>query len=252
MRTCMLSQCGAGNAFLIFDCPGQLELYTYDQAFKTIVDTLTNAWHCRHAGCSATLALPNHSQCSWLMQLGSCRLAAVSLMDAQLCTDAGKYMAALLASLSTMLHLELPHINLLSKADLIPTFGELAFDLSYYLEVLPCRHHGTALCIVYDAEGDKGYHVQRVAMLPLHGCCALCMQAGTARGVLPADAAPESGSSADEAGESEQCAVAGAGPQPPGIVHGKRGASLLCQVSEAGTGPVRGGPSHLCVSFAAR
>ena len=64
-----------------------------------------------------------------------CRLAAVNLMDAQLCTDGGKYMAALLASLTTMLHLELPHINLLSKADLIPSYGELAFDLAYYLEV---------------------------------------------------------------------------------------------------------------------
>ena len=49
-------------------------------------------------------------------------------------TDAGKYVAALLASLSAMLHLELPHVNLLSKADLIPSFGELAFDLTFYLE----------------------------------------------------------------------------------------------------------------------
>ena len=74
------------------------------------------------------------------MRTGLCRLAGVNLVDAQLCTDAGKYVAALLASLSTMLHLELPHVNLLSKADLIPSFGELDFDLTFYLEVRKARH----------------------------------------------------------------------------------------------------------------
>ena len=74
------------------------------------------------------------------MHAAWCRLAAVNLVDAQLCTDAGKYVAALLASLGTMLHLELPHVNLLSKADLIPSFGELDFDLSFYLEVRAAWH----------------------------------------------------------------------------------------------------------------
>ena len=74
------------------------------------------------------------------MRTGLCRLAGVNLVDAQLCTDSGKYVAALLASLSTMLHLELPHVNLLSKADLIPSFGELDFDLTFYLEVRKARH----------------------------------------------------------------------------------------------------------------
>ena len=34
-------------------------------------------------------------------------------------------MSALLLSLSTMLHLELPHINVLSKIDLIENYGNL-------------------------------------------------------------------------------------------------------------------------------
>ena len=37
------------------------------------------------------------------------------LVDAHLTSDPGKYLAAALLSLSTMLHLGLPHINALSK-----------------------------------------------------------------------------------------------------------------------------------------
>jgi hypothetical protein len=35
------------------------------------------------------------------------------------------YVSALLMSLSAMLHLELPHINVLSKIDLIESYGKL-------------------------------------------------------------------------------------------------------------------------------
>lgn len=53
------------------------------------------------------------------------QLTAVHLVDAHLCSDPGKYVSALLLSLSTMLHLELPHINVLSKIDLIENYGKL-------------------------------------------------------------------------------------------------------------------------------
>ena len=71
-----------------------------------------------------------------------CRLAAVHLVDAHLCSDPAKYLSALLLSLSVMLHLELPHVNLLSKIDLIEQYGQLDFNLDFYTEVgqacLPC------------------------------------------------------------------------------------------------------------------
>lgn len=63
------------------------------------------------------------------------RLAAVELIDAHLCTDAGKYLSALLLSLSSMLHLELPHVNVLSKADLMDSLGDPDFDLDFYAQV---------------------------------------------------------------------------------------------------------------------
>ena len=74
-----------------------------------------------------------------------CRLAAVHLVDAHLCSDPAKYLSALLLSLSVMLHLELPHVNVLSKIDLIEQYGQLDFNLDFYTEVganllLPACH----------------------------------------------------------------------------------------------------------------
>ena len=60
------------------------------------------------------------------------RLVAVHLMDAVLCTDPAKYLAGCLDALAAMLHLELPHINVLSKVDKLRAYGRLAFDLPFY------------------------------------------------------------------------------------------------------------------------
>lgn len=95
--------------YVLFDLPGQVELFTLHESLKHIVDTITNKW--------------------------DYRLAAVHLVDAHLCTDSAKYISALLLSLSTMLHLELPHVNLLSKIDLIEQYGKLQFKLDFYTQV---------------------------------------------------------------------------------------------------------------------
>ncbi|GAB2292444.1 hypothetical protein Dimus_026684 [Dionaea muscipula] len=65
----------------------------------------------------------------------SLKLTAVHLVDAHLCSDSGKYASALLLSLSTMLHLKLPHVNVLSKIDLIKNYGKLDFNLDFYTDV---------------------------------------------------------------------------------------------------------------------
>lgn len=57
------------------------------------------------------------------------KLTVVHLVDAHLCCDPGKYVSALLLSLSTMLHLELPHINVLSKIDLVESYGKLGMSI---------------------------------------------------------------------------------------------------------------------------
>ncbi|KAJ3417401.1 GPN-loop GTPase 2 [Chytridiales sp. JEL 0842] len=94
--------------YIIFDCPGQAEIFTHYGSFKNVLLTL---------------------------QKNNYRLCVVHLVDAHLCTDASKYIAALMLSLKTMIQLELPHLNVLSKIDLIQTYGKLAFNLDYYTEV---------------------------------------------------------------------------------------------------------------------
>ncbi|KAI5994544.1 hypothetical protein F5J12DRAFT_785744, partial [Pisolithus orientalis] len=67
-------------------------------------------------------------------------LAAVHLCDAHYVTDAAKYVSVLLLSLRTMLQLELPHINVLSKIDLLSHYGDLDFNLDFYTEVQDLSH----------------------------------------------------------------------------------------------------------------
>lgn len=53
------------------------------------------------------------------------KLTAVHLVDSHHCADPAKFISVLCTSLSTMLHVELPHVNVLSKMDLIEQYGKL-------------------------------------------------------------------------------------------------------------------------------
>lgn len=57
------------------------------------------------------------------------------LCDAHYITDAPKYVSVLLLALRAMLHLELPHVNVLSKVDLLPQYGTLG-TLPHHLLML--------------------------------------------------------------------------------------------------------------------
>ncbi|XP_039596175.1 GPN-loop GTPase 2 [Polypterus senegalus] len=95
--------------YFLFDCPGQVELYTHHSSVKNIFAQLVK-WNFR--------------------------LAAVHLVDSHYCADPAKFISVLCTSLSTMLHVELPHVNVLSKMDLIEQYGKLAFNLDFYTDVL--------------------------------------------------------------------------------------------------------------------
>lgn len=95
--------------YFLFDFPGQVELFSLHSNAKSVIMKLIKNLNLR--------------------------LTAVHLVDAHLCSDPGKYVSALLLSLSTMLHLELPHVNVLSKIDLIENYGRLAFNLDFYTDV---------------------------------------------------------------------------------------------------------------------
>ena len=47
------------------------------------------------------------------------RLTCVNLVDSHHCSDAGKFVSVCLTSLTSMLQIALPHVNLLSKVTLL-------------------------------------------------------------------------------------------------------------------------------------
>lgn len=97
------------GCYLFIDCPGQVELYTHHASVRNVV--------------------------SRLQALGY-RLSATHLVDSHYCSDPGKFISVLLTSLATMMHMELPHVNVLSKVDLAEKYGKLHFGLDYYTEVM--------------------------------------------------------------------------------------------------------------------
>jgi hypothetical protein len=62
------------------------------------------------------------------------RLCVVNLIDSFYITSPSQYFSILLLALRSMLQLDLPHINVLSKIDLLKGYGELPQRLDYYTE----------------------------------------------------------------------------------------------------------------------
>lgn len=81
------------ESYMLFDFPGQVELYTHSPCARNILHRLSS-----------------------LLQI---RLTMVQLIDFQYCTDASKFISAALLGTTTLLRLELPAVNVLSKADLV-------------------------------------------------------------------------------------------------------------------------------------
>lgn len=94
--------------YILFDCPGQFELYTDSDSMRSIVDFLTRKM--------------------------KVHLVSVTLIDCMMCVSPHAYVSAVMLSLSMMINLELPHVNILSKMDTMRKLSpEMAFKLEYYL-----------------------------------------------------------------------------------------------------------------------
>ena len=111
---------GAADTYFLFDCPGQVELYTHHESLTHILERLVKAGHRVWCGCACHMAGASGSSRPVRLR----QLTAVHLVDAQHCSDSGHFIAMALTSLATMMRLELPHINVLSKVDLFQRFGE--------------------------------------------------------------------------------------------------------------------------------
>ncbi|XP_004348293.2 MinD type ATPase [Capsaspora owczarzaki ATCC 30864] len=76
--------------YILFDCPGQIELYTHLNIMRRIVDEF---------------------------QQMDMRMCGVYLLDSQFIEDMPKFFAGVLSAMSVMVQLEIPHVNVLTKVD---------------------------------------------------------------------------------------------------------------------------------------
>ncbi|XP_039628088.1 GPN-loop GTPase 3 [Polypterus senegalus] len=78
--------------YILFDCPGQIELYTHLPVMKHLVEQLQQ-WEFRVCG--------------------------VFLVDSQFMVESFKFLSGVMAALSAMVSLEIPQINIMTKMDLL-------------------------------------------------------------------------------------------------------------------------------------
>ncbi|XP_067119376.1 LOW QUALITY PROTEIN: GPN-loop GTPase 3 [Centruroides vittatus] len=84
------------DSYTLFDCPGQIELYTHLDIMRKLVDMLH----------------------SW-----DYRICAIYILDSQFLIEPSKFLSGVLTALSAMISLEIPHVNVLSKIDLLNKRG---------------------------------------------------------------------------------------------------------------------------------
>lgn len=100
--------------YLIFDCPGQVELYTHHKSVSRIAEKLSQ---------------------------NLVRLCTVHLVDSHHCSDPGKYLSSLILCTTVMLQIGLPHVNVMTKFDEMKKFKDcLAFNIDFYTEVLDLNY----------------------------------------------------------------------------------------------------------------
>ncbi|KAF8467880.1 hypothetical protein BDZ91DRAFT_723350 [Kalaharituber pfeilii] len=102
-----------GEDYVLFDCPGQVELFTHHISLRNIFFRLQKIGY---------------------------RLVVIHLIDSHYITTPSHYISILLLSLRSMLNLDLPHINVLSKIDLLHSYAPLPFNLDFYTEVHDLSH----------------------------------------------------------------------------------------------------------------
>ncbi|KAL7728893.1 hypothetical protein ACLKA6_004232 [Drosophila palustris] len=110
--------------YILFDMPGQIELFTHLKMGKQLVQLLE----------------------SW-----NFRTCVVFCLDSQFMVDGAKFISGTMAALSVMANMEQPHVNVLTKIDLLST--EARKQLELYLE--PDTHNLMGELTIGSAFGEK-------------------------------------------------------------------------------------------------
>lgn len=118
----------------MFDCPGQVELYTHYSSLRNIFARLEKIGYrvrpTPHIPPSIIPPPANPPQ-----------LVVIHLLDSHYLTTPSKYISILLLSLRSMLTLSLPHLNVLSKIDLLHLHApSLPLPLDFYTDVHSLAH----------------------------------------------------------------------------------------------------------------
>ena len=98
--------------YIIFDLPGQVELFTHHTCVQNILARLTST------------------------KVLDMRLCTVYLVDSFYCCEPATFISAALLVALSMLRLALPHVNVLSKIDLLKHYDKLPFQLNFFTELV--------------------------------------------------------------------------------------------------------------------
>ncbi|MCJ1343961.1 hypothetical protein MMC31_002160 [Peltigera leucophlebia] len=99
---------GLGEDYVLFDCPGQVELFTHHGSLRNIFMRIQKMGY---------------------------RLTVLHLTDSYTLTLPSLYISTVLLSLRAMLQMDLPHLNVLTKIDKLANYAPLAFNLDFFTEV---------------------------------------------------------------------------------------------------------------------
>lgn len=96
------------NDYVVFDLPGQIELYTHFPFMRQLVQKL-HQWNFR--------------------------VQALYFLDSQFIDDSSKFFGGCITALSAMIQLEVPHINVMSKMDLASKLQKDRLEEYMYPEI---------------------------------------------------------------------------------------------------------------------
>ncbi|KAJ6096416.1 hypothetical protein N7486_007162 [Penicillium sp. IBT 16267x] len=118
-----------GEDYVIFDCPGQVELFTHHSSLRNIFFQIQKLGY--RVRISPDVKERKNISLTILVQ----QLIVIHLIDSYTLTLPSMYISALLLSLRAMLQLDLPHLNVLTKIDNLSNYNDLPFNLDFYTEV---------------------------------------------------------------------------------------------------------------------
>lgn len=124
--------------YVIFDCPGQIELYTHLDVMYNFIQKLKSV---------------------------GCHICTVYTMDSMLLLDVSKYITSLMIATSVMVRLESPHVTVLTKYDMLP--NKVDYDFYEFSQLDRFGHQSGKLTELEEAIEELVEEYSMVNVIPL-------------------------------------------------------------------------------------